>query len=92
MRPDDRFLARVPVYSTQDAGRGFCKKFSKILLGAQLRENYILKAAYVLERNGELLGILATHVDDMIYAFDGAEGDAIIAYIKKYVTLSKEGE
>ena len=27
LKPDDRLLARVPVYGTQDAGRGFWKKF-----------------------------------------------------------------
>ena len=29
LKPDDRLLARVPVYGTQDAGRGYWKKFRR---------------------------------------------------------------
>ena len=65
LKPDDRLLARVLVYGTQDAGRGFWKKFRRTLIAGGVRENRVLSAVYTLKVDGQLRGIVATHVDDL---------------------------
>ena len=47
LKPDDRLLARVPVYGTRDAGRGFWKKFRPTLIAGGVRENRVLSAVYI---------------------------------------------
>ena len=51
-------LARVPIYGTSDAGRKFWQKFRTVITGAGFRENNIAKALYVLEKDGDIKGIL----------------------------------
>ena len=92
LKPDDRLLARVPVYGTQDAGRGFWKKFRRTLIAGGVRENRIFPAVYTLTIDGQLRGIVATHVDDLLYAFDGVVGRGVIDHIKQHLILSKESE
>ena len=64
----DPLLARVPVYGTQDAGRGFWKKFRRTLIAGGVRENRVLSAVYCLT-DGQLQGI---------DAFDGPVGQGVI--------------
>ena len=92
LNPDERLLARVPVYGTQEAGRGFWKKFRRTLIAGVVRENRVLPAVYTLTVDGQLRGIVATHVDDLLYAFDGPVGHGVIDHIKQYLILSKESE
>ena len=92
LKPDDRLLARAPVYGTQDAGRGFWKKFRRTLIVGGVRENRVLSAVYTLTVDGQLRGIVATHVDDLLYAFDGPVGQGVIDHIKQHLILSKESE
>ena len=89
---DDRLLARVPVYGTQDAGRGFWKKFRRTLIAGGVRENRVFSAVYTLTVDGQLRGIAATHVDDLLYAFDEPVGHGVIDHIKQHLILSKESE
>ena len=85
LKPDDRLLARVPVYGTQDAGRGFWKKFRRTLIAGGVRENRVLSAVFPLT-------VVATHVDDLLYAFDGPVGHGVIDHIKQHLILSIECE
>ena len=92
LEPDDRLLARVPVYGTQDAGRGFWKKFRRTLIAGGVRENSVLPAVYTLTVDDQLRGIVATHVDDLLYAFDGPVGHGVVDHIKQHLILSEESE
>ena len=85
-------MARAPVYGTQDAGRGFSKKFRRTLIAGGVRENRVLSAVYTLTVDGQLRGIVATHVDDLLYTFDGPVGHGVIDHIKQHLILSKESE
>ena len=78
LEPDDRLFKRVPVYGTQDAGRGFWKKFRHTLIAGGVRENRVFSAVYTLTVDGQLRGIVATHVDDLLCAFDGPVGHGVI--------------
>ena len=92
LKPDDRLLALVPVYGTQDAARGFWIKFRRTLIAGGVRENRVLSAENTLTVDGQLQGIVATHVDDLLYAFDGPVGQGVIDHIKQHLILSKESE
>ena len=61
-------LARVPIYGTRDAGRGFWKKLRRTLVSTGLKENHIMKALYSYEKEGGVKIILGTHVDDLLWA------------------------
>ena len=82
----------MPFHGTQDAGCGFWKKFRHTLIAGGVRENRVLSAVYTLTVDGKLRGIVATHVDDLLYAFDGPVGQGVIDHIKQHLTLSKESE
>ena len=60
-------LARVPIYGTTDAGRKFWKRFKAVITENKFRESKIAHALYVLEVNGEIKGLLITHVDDLCW-------------------------
>ena len=92
LKPHNRLLARMPVYGTQDAGRGFWKKFRRTLIAGGVRENRVMSAVYTLTVDGQLRGIVVTHVDDLLRAFDGPVGQGVIDHIKQHLILSKESE
>ena len=62
------FVARVPIYGTCDAGRGFWKKLRHDILSTGLKENAVIRVLYIFQEGGEPKSILATHVDDMLRA------------------------
>ena len=61
------FVARVPIYGTCDAGRGFWKKFRHDILSTGFKEN-VIRALYIYQEDGESKSMLAAHVDDMLWA------------------------
>ena len=65
---DTMFVARVPIYGTCDAGRGFWKKLRHDILSTGLKENAVIRALYIYPEDGEPKLMLATHVDDMLWA------------------------
>ena len=80
--PGDAVLrARVPIYGTRDAGRGFYKVLRAALEQSGLRALQTEPALYVLERGGETLGFCGTHVDDVLWA-GGPEMDDAMEKVK----------
>ena len=76
--PSAMMLARVPVYGTKDAGRKFWKRLRKEWIDAGFRENHVLRALYsYTDDKGNLLALVGTHVDDVIWAAM-PEADAVI--------------
>ena len=66
---DSFLLARVPIYGTRDAGRGFWKRLRSVAVGAGLRESKILPAFYsYADGNGKVIMVLGSHVDDILWA------------------------
>ena len=62
-------LARVPIYGTADAGRNFWKELRDVIQANGLKENQITKALYTYcDENGSIRCIIATHVDDVLWA------------------------
>ena len=66
----DYLLAQVPIYGTRDAGRGLWRKIRRILISHGFRENFIMNALYSFEVDGEVKCLMATHVDDVLWACD----------------------
>ena len=62
-------IARVPVYGTKDAGRGFWKRLRTVITTAGFRENYVMRALYhYTNEEGRILAMMGTHVDDVFWA------------------------
>ena len=51
----------------------------------------MLQAVYTLTVEGKLLGIIATHVDDLLYGFDGPVGQGLINHIKQVRQAVEDG-
>ena len=65
---DTMFVARVPIYGICDAGRGSWKKLRHDILSAGLKETAVIRALSENQEDGEPKSMLATHVDDMLWA------------------------
>ena len=62
-------LALVPIYGTKDAGRGLWRRVFRVCTGdAGLTENFVFSALYHYAEAGDTKIMLATHVDDLIWA------------------------
>ena len=66
----DRYAiaSNLPVDGSGDAGRRFYKQFRDKAIEAGLVENQIMKSLYSFSIDGEIQVIMATHVDDLLYA------------------------
>ena len=59
----------MPVYGTRDAGRGIWEKLRQKILEKGFQESRITKALFYLrDEQGNLVGWLGTHVDDLLWA------------------------
>ena len=56
------------------------------------RETGVLQAVSNLTVASKLLVIIASHVDDLLYTFDGPVGHGVISHIKQNMVLSTESE
>ena len=85
----DFLLPPVPIYETKNAGRNFWKRLRSVMCDCCLEDHYICKACYDHARAGEVQLILATHVDDFIWA---CKPSAVytIAKIKSLLILGTE--
>ena len=95
---DAMIIARVPIYGTQDAGRGFWKKARHEIIAAGLRENQIVRCFYHLtvpddEGIPRAVVVLITHVDDYMWAaIPGYENVVPDIFAKFSLREFKEGE
>ena len=91
MNHTDRLLAKVPIYGTQDAGRGFWRKLLWVLKKAGWKPSSMYGACYYFTVETEIRGVLATHVDDLIWAvFEGLE--SVMKEVAEYLTFGKMEE
>ena len=67
--PEGGFLqALVPIYGTKDAGRGLWRRVYRVCVTAGLVENFCFPALYHYAEDSKTKIMLATHVDDIIWA------------------------
>ena len=68
--------ARVPIYGTKDAGRGFWLRLTEVVKEHNYTLNKILPTMFSLRDNGKIVGVMSSNVDDLLYGslpeFEGA--------------------
>ena len=87
---DTMFVARVPIYGTCDAGRGFWKKLRHDILSTGLKENAVIRALYIYQEDGEPKSMLATHVDDTLWATKSGYEDRVQQILDRYMIKTVE--
>ena len=87
---DTMFVARVPIYDTCDAGRGFWKKLRHDILSTVLKENAVIRALHIHQEDGEPKSMLATHVDDMLWATKPGYEDRVQQLLDRYTMKTVE--
>ena len=81
--PGSLLICEKSVYGTCDAPRGFWKGLFDTLLECGLKEVPMETSAYYLPGpEGEVLGLLGTHVDDLLWC-GGAEMDDVMAKVQE---------
>ena len=87
---DTMFVARVPIYGTCDAGRGFWKKLRHDILSTGLKENAVIRALCIYQEDGEPKSMLATHVGDMLWATKPEYDDRVQQLLDRYTIKTVE--
>ena len=86
-------VARVPIYGTCDAGRSFWKALREAILELGFKENSLIRAWYHLcDDQGRIIAMLATHVDDMLWACEPEGQEAINKLLAKFTLKSIESD
>ena len=77
------------MYGLDDSGRKFYLKVKEMLTDMEFDEMYEDNAFFYLHKNGELLAMVSSHVDDFEIAAEEEFGLKIIKNIEKHLTISK---
>ena len=89
VKPDDMFLANVPIYGTTAAGRGLYFRVRTLLIENGLKENFVIPALYSFSRDGIILIMVGTHVDDLLYGYVEEMAD-LMKHILDQVILGRD--
>ena len=84
------FVARVPLFGTCDAGRGFWQKLRHDILSTGLNENAVIRVLYIYQEDGEPKSMLATHVDDMLWVTKPRYEDRVQQLLDHYTLKTVE--
>ena len=66
--PDRMYICRTPIYGSRDSGRLFWKRLKKESVSAGLTASKLSSALFYVAQDGEPKVMMASHVDDLIYA------------------------
>lgn len=86
-----RMLASVPTYGTQDAGRGLWRRIRKVLMRHGFRGNLAMNDLYSYERDRVVEAILATHVNDLLWA-DSGSAEEVLMKVERELVFGTEDE
>ena len=64
----DVLAARVPIYGTSDAGRGFWLRLKEVVVENGYSVNQILPTMFSLRIKGKIVGVMSSNVDDLLHA------------------------
>ena len=70
---------------TQDAGRKFWQRLRSVITGNEFSENMIAKALYVIEVDNQVMAMMATRVDDLMWAVYPDYAHHVDAVLKEFV-------
>ena len=68
VEPGKMLICRTPIYGTRDSGRLFWKRLSKEIKSTGLTVSKISPALFYFSEDGDPKVMVASHVDDLIYA------------------------
>ena len=85
VKPDDMLLANVPIYGTKAAGRGLYFRVRTLLIENGLNENFIIPALYSFTRDGVILVLIGTHVDDLLYGYVDEVADLVKSILEHLI-------
>ena len=85
VKPDDMLLANVPIYGTKAAGRGLYFRVRTLLIENGLNENFIIPALYSFSRDGVILILIGTHVDDLLYGYVDEVADLVKSILEHLI-------
>ena len=63
----DVIAARVPIYGTKDAGRGFWLRLKEVVTDKGYNLNRILPTMFTMIDNSKIVGVMSSNVDDLLY-------------------------
>ena len=92
MTPGALLRAKVPIYGAGDAARGFWLKISRSLHQSGWESSQLEPALFYLRREGKLVGMAVTHVDDVLHAGEGPVYEKSIAKLLSLVEFDKDEE
>ena len=58
--------ARVPIYGTKDAGRGFWLRLKEVVLSEGYKLNQIVPTVFTLTKHGKIVSVMSSNVDDLL--------------------------
>ena len=77
--------ARVPIYGTKDAGRGFWLQLKEVVISKGYKLNRILPSMFTLrDKEGHIVSVMSSNVDDLLYASKPGYEDAINEVLKTF--------
>ena len=59
--------ARVPIYGTKDAGRGWWLQLKEVVIECGYTLNKILPTMFTLRVDDKIVGVMSSNVDDLLY-------------------------
>ena len=85
--------ARVPIYGTKDAGRGFWLRLKEVVTEQGCVLNMILPTMFTLREKGKIVSALSSNVDDLLYGSLPGYEKAIQKILDTFdVKVQNEGE
>ena len=90
--PNDLLRAKGSIYGTKDAGRAWWKKLYKTLRENGWRMSRIEPALFILADGHNLLGVVITHVDDLLSTGFGEAYEQTLKVMESelHLTIKKE--
>ena len=77
--------ARVPIYGTKDAGRGFWFQLKEVVISKGYKLNKILGTMFTLrDKDGHIVSVMSSNVDDLLYASKPGYEDAMNEVLKTF--------
>ena len=89
--PEVFFLVRVPVYGLTDSGRGFWLRLDGDARSSGLKQSKFYPGLYFLPgTDKDCVALMATHVDDILYAYIPEGKSVIDSFLEKFNLGSSE--
>ena len=89
--PEALLLIRVPIYGLTDSGRGFWLQLDEDARTSGFNVSHIYPALYFLPgSDGDCAAVMASHVDDLLYAYLPEGEDAMKKFLSKFDLGSTE--